>query len=72
MHKSNNIYKYQEFKICIVVLLSLHYYSLCIVNKTNERKTNSIPQIQVRGSIVSYQFSLWTSPKRKEQANKSL
>lgn len=52
------------------MLLSLHYYSLCMV-KTNERKTNSMPQIQVRrvhGFILPHLF--WTSPKRKEQTNK--
>lgn len=52
------------------MLLSLHYYSLCMV-KTNERKTNSMPQIQVRrvhSFILPHLF--WTSPKRKEQTNK--
>lgn len=52
------------------MLLSLHYYSLCMV-KTNERKTNSMPQIQVRrvhGFILPHLF--WSSPKRKEQTNK--
>ena len=42
-----------------------------VYSKTNERKTNSIPQIQVRRvhSFILPHLS-WTSPKRKEQANK--
>ena len=42
-----------------------------VYSKTNERKINSIPQIQVRrvhSFILPHLF--WTSPKRKEQANK--